>query len=526
MIKNIKNILIAGMVVASGLGLSSCNDDLALPPVNVPEGGIGTGTWDNPMTAYQCLIGSVNPERNEVWVTGYIVGVINTEVGTVLNERAAQFEAPFGVNTNLMLAMTPDETNWENCTSVQLPSGSVRTALNLVNNPSNLGKLVTIKGTTGTKYCGVYGLRSASNYNWGDKGVEEVELKPIDGPFYQDFEASTSFDTYKAQGWKNTMVLGGLSGWYLRNFDNNTYITTSAYNGTATGGPYENWLITPAIDLSKLDKKTLEFITQAAYQAENSTLEVYAMTTDNPKTSTNTLLPAAIASAPSSGYSSWVKSGVLDLSQFSGTIYLGWRYYSEHGGNNGSTTYCIDNVSVGGATEADQPENPATPPADGDALYSMLAESASSIDWTFDNATLPSALTYVWKWTEYQGSHYLNGSAFSANTAYPAVSYAYSPAISLAGVSGAAVTFEHAAKFQTTITTLGRLVVREKGTSAWTEFTIPQWPAEGSWKFASSGTIDISAFDGKEVEIGFKYESTASGADTWEIKNLKVIGKK
>lgn len=518
------------------LGLTSCSEDYAQPPVTMPEGGIGTGAWNNPMTAYQCLIGSVNPDRDQVWVTGYIVGVINTEVGTVLNSRSAQFEGPFGVNTNLMITMNPEildlepgddgyDTRWEQCASVQLPSGSVRSALNLVDHPDNLGRQVTIKGTTGDKYCGVYGLRSATDYNWGDQGKEEAELAPIDGPFYQNFEASTSFDIYKAQGWSNVSVLGGLSGWYIRNFDNNNYITVSAYNGSATGGPYENWLITPAIEMDKLDKKTLEFITQAAYTATNSTLEVYAMTTNVPKTSTNTKLNAQIAVAPTSGYSSWVNSGLIDLSQFSGTIYIGWRYYSEHGGQSGSTTYCVDNVSVGGATEADMP-TPETPPTASGALYSMLQEKAASIDWTFDNVVMNAPLTYIWQWKEYNGSHYLNASAFYSNSNYASEAYAYSPAVSLSGVTGTYVEFDHAAKFQTTIQNLGRLVVREKGTASWTEFVIPTWPKADSWTFASSGKIDISAFDGKEVEIGFKYESTSGGADTWEIKNLNVYGNK
>ena len=523
MIKKI--IYILSLLAIGTMGLTSCNDDYALPPVNVPEGGIGTGAWDNPMSAYQCLIGSINPDRDEVWVTGYIVGVINTEVGTVLNARSAQFDGPFGTNTNLMLSMNPDERNWENCTSVQLPSGAVRTALNLVNNPDNIGKLVTIKGTTGTKYCGVYGLRSASDYNWGNQGKEEVELAPVDGPFYQDFEASTSFDTFKQQGWSNVTVLGGLSGWYIRNFDNNNYITVSAYNGSITGGPYENWLVTPAINMEKLDQKTVEFITQAAYQAENSTLEVYVMTTNNPKTATLTKLDAEIATPPASGYSSWVNSGKLDLSQFTGTIYIGWRYYSEHGGNNGSTTYCVDNVSVGGATAADTPSTPDTPPA-GNALYSMLQEKASSIDWIFDNVEMPSPLTYIWSWKAYNGSYYLNASAFFSNQNIASVAYAYSPSISLAGVTGAYVEFEHAAKFQTTITNLGKFVVREAGTTDWTEYTIPTWPKADTWNFSGSGKIDISAFDGKEVEIGFKYASTSAGADTWEIKNLNVYGNK
>lgn len=523
--KTIKYIMMAAVALTAPV-FGSCDEDLAETPIILPDGGVGTGKWDNPMTVYQCRIGSINPEKNPAWVKGYIVGVINVNITNVLSERTAQFDGPFEVNTNLIIAMSPDERNWENCATVQLPSGAVRNALNLVDNPDNLGKLVTIKGQTGEKYCSAYGLRSCEDYNWGDIGKEEVELAPVDGPFYQDFEASTSFDTYKAQGWSNVAVKGGLSGWYVRKFDNTNYITVSAYNGTATGGPYENWLITPAIDMSKITEKTLEFVTQAAYTADNSILEVYVMTDNNPKTSTNTRLEAAIATPPQSGgpYSSWVESGKIDLSAYTGTIYIGWRYYSEHGGQSGSTTYCVDNINVGNATPNDPgtPDTPDTPA--GDAIYQGLAEGAASIDWTFDNVLLGTGMTYIWKWTDYNGSHYLNGSGYSNGTALATKGYAYSPAFSLAGVAGATIEFDHAAKFQTTCTQLCKVVVREKG-GEWKEFNIPTWPEAGSWKFANSGKIDISEFAGKEVEIGFKYESTAQGADTWEIKNVKVSKK-
>lgn len=342
----IMTILTAGVV-----GLTSCSEDYAQPPVTLPEGGIGTGAWDNPMTAYQALIGTVNPDREEVWVTGYIVGAINRTYASSIHEKSAQFEAPFATNNNILLASTPDERNWKNCVTVQiLSSTDARTDLNLVSHPENVGKLVTIKGTTGDKYLGAYSVKNVSIYKWGDQGIYEPEPVPYDGPFYEDFDNSSSFSYYKQLGWKNTIVMGGLSGWYITSFQGNSYIAVSSYLGEETGGPYENWLVSPGIELEKLDQKTIEFVTQAAYQAENSTLEVYVMTGENPKYSTNTKVEANIATPPSSGYSSWVNSGVIDLSEYTGTIYIGWRYYSEHGGSGGSTTYCIDNVSVGGAT--------------------------------------------------------------------------------------------------------------------------------------------------------------------------------
>ena len=120
-----------------------------------------------------------------------------------------------------------------------------------------------------------------------------------------------------------------------------------------------------------------------------------------------------------------------------------------------------------------------------------------------------------------KSSYYLNGSAFKDNTAYASEVYAVSPVIDLAGVEAPVCSFEHAAKFQTTLRTLCGMVVREEGTTAWTALTIPTWPEAGAWTWAESGNIDLAAYAGKKIQVGFKYGSSAAGADTWEIRNLK-----
>lgn len=528
MIKNIKYLL--SFVILAMVGLVSCDNEYAQPPLILPEGGIGTGAWDNPMTVYQARIGSVNedtatnPTAPLAWVKGYIVGVVNTEVGNTLNERCAQFEGPFSVNTNLLISMdsviNDPAVDWEKCATVQLPSGPVRSALNLKDNPGNIGKMVCIYGTTGEKYCGAYGVRSCTDFNWGEIGNPPVVIEPaepISAPVYENFEGSASVKDYVAQGWRNTTVSGGLDGWYIKTFDNNNYITVSAYLGNATGGPYENWLITPPINVDQLSDKSIQFITQAAYPADNCTLEVYVMTSDDPTNSTNTKLEANIAVPPTSGFSSWADSGKLSLAEYTGTIYVGWRYYSAKGGSGNSATYCVDNVSIGGGTEADLPAQPGS-----DSIYEALSSNADG--WTFENTLMPESASRIWYWDSNQ--NYLKASAFISNTNYAAESYAISPAISLAGVTGATVSFSHAARFQTTLKDLCKLVVREKGATEWTEFSIPKWPNAGKWEFAESGNINIAAFDGKEIEIAFKYASSEAGADTWEVKNLKVTGSK
>jgi len=334
---------------------AACDDDLAQPPVTLPEGGIGTGKWDNPMTAYQALLGSVNDKISEPWVKGYIVGFIDTGIGNVANANTAKLTAEGAVATNMLIATTPDETNWENCATVQLPSGAVRNALNLANNPDNLGKLVCIKGTTGSKYCGAYGVRSVSAYRWGEFGIEGD---------------------------------------------------------------------------------------------------------DNEK--------------------------------------------------------------------PDTPDKPDTPTPSGEEIYKALDPTATELPagWTIDNVTMTGGLTYVWNWKEYNGSHYLNGSGYLSGAANEAEAYCYSPEISLEGYKSASAAFEHAAKFQTTLKELCGFVVREAGTTTWTKLEIKNWPGTTGWTFVNSGEIDLSAYAGKKIQVGFKYGSSSAGADTWEIKNLTITGSK
>ena len=59
----------------------------------------------------------------------------------------------------------------------------------------------------------------------------------------------------------------------------------------------------------------------------------------------------------------------------------------------------------------------------------------------------------------------------------------------------------------------------------WTALTIPTHGTGNSWDFVDSGFVDLTAFAGKNIQIGFKYTSTAEVAPTWEIKNVKVLEK-
>lgn len=134
----------------------------------------GKGTADEPYTSGSVLAGV---SGSGVWVTGYIVGWVE---GQVLSS-GAHFTVPATVTSNILLAASPDETNVANCVPVQLPTGAVRNALNLQNNPTNLGKQVTLKGSL-EPYFGTSGIKSVTAYVWGDKGNDNQEPETPETP--------------------------------------------------------------------------------------------------------------------------------------------------------------------------------------------------------------------------------------------------------------------------------------------------------------------------------------------------------
>ncbi|MHC1691373.1 MAG: DUF6359 domain-containing protein [Bacteroidales bacterium] len=93
----------------------------------------------------------------KVWVTGYIVG-------GDLTTTAIKFDLPFSTKSNLAIASEPGIRDRAGCYSVSLPSGTIQTTFNLVDNPANMGKKVWVKGTVNAKYLGLVGIESTTEF--------------------------------------------------------------------------------------------------------------------------------------------------------------------------------------------------------------------------------------------------------------------------------------------------------------------------------------------------------------------------
>ncbi len=118
-------------------------------------GGIAGGGGSNDAMTVSEALSSIGDE--DVWVCGYIVG-------GDLSSSSASFEKPFESRTNLLLGPKSSTRDKDACLSVNLPSGELRDALNLVDNPSLLGRKICLKGNIAEQYYGIPGIRNLTDY--------------------------------------------------------------------------------------------------------------------------------------------------------------------------------------------------------------------------------------------------------------------------------------------------------------------------------------------------------------------------
>ena len=155
---------------------TSCEDVPAA--YEIPGGGnggnggstetVGNGTAENPYTVED--IKKHGATGSNVFVKAYIVGFVPEKAIDDAKFTAEGCEA----TSNVLIAASADETSVDNVMPVQLPSGDVRNAINLKDNPANIKQEVVLCGNIET-YFGKTGLKSVV---WAKLGDKEFGAKP------------------------------------------------------------------------------------------------------------------------------------------------------------------------------------------------------------------------------------------------------------------------------------------------------------------------------------------------------------
>lgn len=130
-----------------------------------PEPGDGDGdSSDKAYTIAQGMSNQAGTGGPQKWIKGYIVGAVKNGATTVASAADVLIGVSSGWDsyTNVLLADSPEETNYTKCIVVNLPSQkALRTNVNLFDNPGNYKKKLTVKGVLRT-YFSLPGLRDSA----------------------------------------------------------------------------------------------------------------------------------------------------------------------------------------------------------------------------------------------------------------------------------------------------------------------------------------------------------------------------
>ena len=362
-------------------------------------------------------------------VKGYIVGTINGQIyaeGCVFSGLAES-------KTNLLLADNPEENDYNNCMPIQLPSGKVRDALNLVDNPGNYKKQVTLTGSL-EKYFGVPGLKSVTAYTIDGVTPEEPETPNTPEGAYISESFSTSFGAF------TTQETVGSHPWIIdySTAKMTSYLDTDGDGKADKDHEATSWLVSPSVDFTNETEAYVAFeyiirYAESGRVAENHQLLISDNFTGDVATATWTNLP--YNAVEGSDWNTFYKANVNIPAEFIGkaNITFALRYTA----TTKAGTWEVRNFVVAhGNTEStetpdtpetpetpEEPETPDTPDTPSVPTGDNLIENGSFEEWNGSNPT---------GW----GKDDSNATAHSATISKSTDAHTGSYAVNVSGYSG------------------------------------------------------------------------------------------
>ncbi len=142
--------------------------------------------------------------------------------------------------------------------------------------------------------------------------------------------------------------------------------------------------------------------------------------------------------------------------------------------------------------------------------------------FTIKDVSLGEGLSYVWKHDS--KNKYMKASAYASKN-IASESWIVSPTIDMTKCTVAKLSFAHCInKYFGDVTKEATLWIKEEN-GEWQQLTItyPDIKSNSNWSSFADVELDIKAYAGKKVIVGFKYISSDTKAGTWEVKNFSVL---
>lgn len=150
--------------------------------------------------------------------------------------------------------------------------------------------------------------------------------------------------------------------------------------------------------------------------------------------------------------------------------------------------------------------------------------------FVIQNVHLQDPLTYVWYYSSIYG---MCASAYK-DKSYDSEAWLVSPVVKLKKARNPQLIFDQAFNKASNFTEEATVLVSTdyKGDVTTCTWTPLEWnknedgslnvPPGTSWVFQTTGNLDLSAFKGQSIYLGFRYTTSGGISGTWEIKNVLV----
>lgn len=373
--KIISSLFLASMALFS---FNACSDVPA--PYDIPGTGdnssiYGEGTMQSPYSVKGAML---NQNGKLGWVKAYIVGYIPSggDVSSTISDVV--FGADGAGETNMVVSVSPDDKNINNCLAVQLPAGEIRDSLNLKGHPQNLYQEVMLLGTM-EKYFGGSGIKNVQAYIMNGETIGDIPAEEVKAIFSETFASGQGEFTVK------NVTVPAEMGAEVWTWDSYKYMKATSYVND-TDYAAESWLISPEVDLSNATNATLTFEYVARYFTnlqENITLWITESNTENWQQLT---IPNHVLQ---NDWKPFVKSGDIDLNAYKGKkVKIGFKYNcTEKAG-----TYELMNISIEDRAVGETPEEPETPTENESSKENPFTVATAISKY---NASKPLADTWV-----------------------------------------------------------------------------------------------------------------------------------
>jgi len=281
--------------------------------------GIASGINTNPFTVKEAI---TYQSGGTAWVEGYVVGY-----SWPFLSQYAYFLSPDSCTqqTNILLADSTGGFYSSKTLSVQLPRGGIRNVLNLKDNKTIFGQKVKLYGTMSSNQ-GISGLTNPTKYILADgtTGTSSTSVKYSE-PFSTGLGSFTQNNVSGAQYW------GFASGYGAK-----------MTGFTSVNNANEDWLISPAIDLTTLTSAAMSFdhTINKGVVANMQTEQTLWVSQDNGTTWNQIKIPTY----PAGSTWTYVNSGEISLDAYAGkTIRIAFKYLST---STASATWEIKNFLI------------------------------------------------------------------------------------------------------------------------------------------------------------------------------------